>query len=86
MFIPRYWKENEKTTGFYQTVKMKAGLYRCDLSKIENWPAGKILIEFKRKKTVIYALFGDVFTTTFISMVEVFSRNNIIATPHHLLM
>ena len=52
-----YWKENEKTTGFYQTVKMKAGLYRRDLSKIENWPAGKILIEFKRKKRVIYALF-----------------------------
>ena len=45
-----YWKENEKTTEFYQTVKMKAGLYRSDLSKIENWPAGTKLIEFKKKE------------------------------------
>ena len=51
-----YWKENEYTTGFNQTVRPKHGLYRRDLAKLENWPAGSQIIEF---------------TSAFISMVQI---------------
>ena len=47
-----YWKENdkEKTTGFYQTVRLKPGIYRNYLYNLENWPRGTTLVELRRKE------------------------------------
>lgn len=48
-----YWKEKEgnkkNTTGFYQTVRLKPGIYRSCLYDARNWPGGTQIVELRKK-------------------------------------
>ena len=45
-----YWKEKENATGFYQTVRLKQGIYRRDLRNLENWPVRTKILEIRKQE------------------------------------
>jgi hypothetical protein len=45
-----YWKEKENDTGFYQTVRLKQGIYRRDLRNLENWPVRTKILQIRKQE------------------------------------